>query len=436
MPPQPPDSLPGSNPEREESTVSRSLPFPSPEVIREFADRGAQWLFEDPRNVRDLLHMSDPDLARSLDFERAERINRTFIPADLQKLENDLLFRVPVVGDAEPIWVYVLLEHQSTVDPLMALRLYLYIGEVWKAQRQARESKTPPAGERRISPVVPLVFYTGDESWPQPISLMRTMDVPAGFDRFVPQWETLFLSLHGLDEHALSQGATAVGQALRVWQAERLPLDELERVLVDALRNLEGLSEAQSDQWARVVWFFVVLAYHRRKRSEFGPLFAALRERVDASHFQEKPDMVVVEQSMAQYVAERAKDEGRQEGLQEGRQEGLQEGRQEGLEEGRQEGLQEGRQEGLEEGRQEGLEEGRQEGLEEGRQEGLQEGRQEGLQEGWHQGERGALTIVLKARFGEIPPDVEVKVNAANAETLDRWLAMAVTARTIEEALA
>lgn len=32
---------------------------PSPEVIREFPDRGTRWLLEDPRNVGDLLRMLD-----------------------------------------------------------------------------------------------------------------------------------------------------------------------------------------------------------------------------------------------------------------------------------------------------------------------------------------------------------------------------------------
>src|SRR5207248_2790194 len=45
------------------------------ETIREFEDRSAQWLFEDPENVRGLLQIQEPALAERLDFARAERIN-------------------------------------------------------------------------------------------------------------------------------------------------------------------------------------------------------------------------------------------------------------------------------------------------------------------------------------------------------------------------
>jgi len=58
-----------------------TIPLPP---IREFNDRATLWLLEDPANLRDLLQICEPDLAPLLDFTRAERVNRSFIPADLQ----------------------------------------------------------------------------------------------------------------------------------------------------------------------------------------------------------------------------------------------------------------------------------------------------------------------------------------------------------------
>lgn len=68
---------------------------PSREVIREFMDRGVLWLLEDPANTGELLRILEPDLATHLDFQRAQRVNRSLIPADLQKQESDLIFSVP-----------------------------------------------------------------------------------------------------------------------------------------------------------------------------------------------------------------------------------------------------------------------------------------------------------------------------------------------------
>src|SRR5436305_801327 len=88
-------------------------------TVREFHDRGALWLFEDPQQLQDLLRILEPALAEQLDFQRARRENRSFIPADLLKQESDLIYLVPLRGARrQAVWVYLLLEHQSKPDPL------------------------------------------------------------------------------------------------------------------------------------------------------------------------------------------------------------------------------------------------------------------------------------------------------------------------------
>ena len=73
---------------------------PSPDVIREFPDRGTQWLLEDPIHLRDLLQLLQPELAERLDVSRAQRINRTMIPPDLQKQESERMR-----GNGRPRWI-------------------------------------------------------------------------------------------------------------------------------------------------------------------------------------------------------------------------------------------------------------------------------------------------------------------------------------------
>jgi len=110
------------------------IPPPSPYIVREFNDRGALWLLEDPIYLRDLIRILDAPLANSLDFTRAERINRSFIPADLQKQESDLIYRIPyLTGEAE-VLIYVLLEQQTRPDRLMPYRIYRYRGEIWATE--------------------------------------------------------------------------------------------------------------------------------------------------------------------------------------------------------------------------------------------------------------------------------------------------------------
>lgn len=56
-----------------------------------------------------------------------------------------------------------------------------------------------------------------------------------------------------------------------------------------------------------------------------------------------------------------------------------------------------------------------------GRTKGREEGRQEGRQEGREEGRRELLRLMLRRRFGELPPAVDARLAAADLATLDRW---------------
>lgn len=283
-------------------------PAAAPESMREWEDRSAQWLFEDPENVGGLLQIQDPELAEQLDFTRAERINRTFIPASLRKKESDLIFHVPFRGDAveggHEVWVYVLLEHQSEPDPLMGLRLYLYMGHLWDLERRQWTRRRVPRERRRLHPIIPVVFYTGEQRWEVPIDLTHLMDLPARCERFVPRWETLLLPLHETPPEALTRFATAIGWALRVWQAERVPLPEIERVLAEAMTGLEGLSEEQAGQWLQVANFFLQLITYRREEPALMDLVV---EQALRSKFGDKAEVANMGMTIAERVAAEAR---------------------------------------------------------------------------------------------------------------------------------
>src|SRR5256886_13948919 len=98
-----------------------------------------------------LLRLLEPELADRLDFARAQRANRSLIPAALQKQESDLIFRVPFLGPEQAgpeVWGYVLLEHQSRPDPLMPLRLLECMVELWRFQTREWEDRRLPVAQR------------------------------------------------------------------------------------------------------------------------------------------------------------------------------------------------------------------------------------------------------------------------------------------------
>ncbi len=161
--------------------------------LGQFSDRSAKWLLSNPENLRGLLEIIGSDLASSLDFSKVQRVNTTFIADNLREQESDLVFLLPFRDTNETeVLIYILIEHQSTVDPVMGFRLLFYMCQVWDQQRQKWVSENVPKSEWRFRPIIPVVFYTGQPKWQTPLSLEALMDVPQALLRFIPRFETLF----------------------------------------------------------------------------------------------------------------------------------------------------------------------------------------------------------------------------------------------------
>ena len=143
-------------------------------------------------------------------------------------------------------------------------------------------------------------------------------DIPPGFERFIPAWETLFLNLRRTPPEMLTAFVNAIGWALRALQAEKASYEVIERTLREAMRGLNGLSEEQFGQWLRVGTYLVLLAQHRLADPEGSPLFNLIIEEARQSKFSNR------EETQTMYtMANRLMDEGMAKGRAEGAQTSL-----------------------------------------------------------------------------------------------------------------
>lgn len=83
----------------------------------------------------------------------------TFVDTNLRRSETDVLFKVQHKSGS-PVYVYVLVEHQSTVDPWLRLRLHRYHGRIWDRERTQQRPNAPT-----ISPIVSVVLHQGARRW-------------------------------------------------------------------------------------------------------------------------------------------------------------------------------------------------------------------------------------------------------------------------------
>ena len=105
-------------------------------------DESYRLLFSNPEMVADLLrgYVSD-EITRDLDFSTLERVNASFVSEELEKRESDMIWKLRFKG--RKLYVYLMLEFQSTQDHWMALRMFAYLALLYQEiQKNAEKDKT------------------------------------------------------------------------------------------------------------------------------------------------------------------------------------------------------------------------------------------------------------------------------------------------------
>jgi hypothetical protein len=182
-----------------------------------------------------------PDVTARLDLRRLARVQGSFVDADLAWRHTDLLFTAPL--DGHDAFVYLLVEHQSSDDPLMAFRMLRYVTRIWD-QYELEHPET-----RRLPAVIPLVVYHDRSRWTSPLQLLELIDLgPAdkqAMQPWLPRFGFLLDDLTRADEDQLlardltppavvtllllknARGNPAIAADLRRWAAQlRAVLDQ------------------------------------------------------------------------------------------------------------------------------------------------------------------------------------------------------------------
>ncbi len=298
----------------------------------------ARHTFSQPEHAASELKAAlPPELVSQVDWESLRLESSSVVDAELRETESDLLFSARLRG-GKPLLFYVLLEHQSSVDPWMAWRMLRYVVrqlESWRKQH--------PEGTG-LPVIVPLVLYHGPEGhWTAPRRVEELFEVPeeepqrSQWRAWAPRFEYAVDDLTQAQAEALMERAGSplvrlAWLALRFGRTEALArqLPGWEGFFSQILKSSEGFEEL------RVVVRYLLLVGDRAARTT---TVSVLTSAMGAQHAEE----LMFEKELIE--------KGRQEGLDEGRDEGLARGRDEGLARGRDEGLARGRDEGLAKGR-------------------------------------------------------------------------------------
>ncbi|GIW80989.1 MAG: hypothetical protein KatS3mg105_2796 [Gemmatales bacterium] len=349
-------------------------------------DAGYRMLFSDKRLVADLIRgfISESWVA-DLDLDSLEPVNASFVSERFEKRESDVIWRVRFRDHW--LYLYLLIEFQSTVDRLMALRLMVYVGLLYQrllSEKEIKESEMLP-------PVVSIVLYNGTRRWTAPRDVGELI-ADAGHEeltRYLPRLSYFLLEEHAQDLAALAGMHNLAAIVFRLEQCRSQ--EDIEAVF------------AELSEWASV-------EEHRETVLRIGRWLEAVA--ASGKRLIESPAQL---QDFREYGAM------------------LKETVEQWRKQAREEGYAQGVEEGLAEGMEKGIQKGLQQGIQQGIHQGIQQGIQQGMAKGRSEGEAEVLMRLLNKKFGTIPEEYGRRIREADQEQLLTWADRILTAESIED---
>jgi predicted transposase/invertase (TIGR01784 family) len=228
----------------------RSRPYPA--AVPNPHDALFRRTFGNAEHAVGLLRSMLPQaLADAADWSTLQLRDGSFVDPSLAERHSDLLYAVKLAG--RDAFVYAVLEHQSSSDPWMTLRMLGYLVRVYERLRQERGTVG------HLPFVFPIVVHHSETGWSASTAFADILDLdPALLEPaapFVPNFRFALLDLTVEDDQSLHERLTTdLGRfiALTLKHAAYDPnfLDrlvhwaELIRRLLAAPGGLSGLSAA------------------------------------------------------------------------------------------------------------------------------------------------------------------------------------------------
>jgi hypothetical protein len=233
-----------------------------------------------PDNLRALLREVAPGIADHLDYIRVEVVGKPYFLDDWRTRDRDVLVRLPYLDGVEQrtILVCILIEHQSTTDQVMPLRMLVYAVFAWEQEWKGWEEGHRRGEPLRLTPILPVVLHTGSQPWDTNRSLADLFDVPAELRAWLPSWQ---MPLWDLPEHStdeLLKRDDAFWQVLAVARAGGEPAEEFLRTFREALTHLAPLGTQARVRWDQLLRMVLHWALFRRPHGEYTRLKEAARD--------------------------------------------------------------------------------------------------------------------------------------------------------------
>jgi len=255
-------------------------------------------VFSDPKHAAMFFQSHLPaEIVARADWSTLALLPGSFVKQSLQQAHSDLLFTVRIAG--RETLLYLLFEHQTTVDPLMPLRVLAYVLEIVQTHQKQHGLPLPP--------VLPFVLHQGPERWTVSTQFADLFELPeelaGALLPYLPKFQHALLDLTQADP-AQEETHDELRLVMQLMKLARTK---------DLAAFLEWFgSEAKRRGW-QVEQSLILLSYTYVLHADATIDEAQIARSLEHTQQHKEPIM-----SLAQRLIARGRQEGRQEGQQKG----------------------------------------------------------------------------------------------------------------------
>ena len=271
-----------------------------------------------------------------ISIDDIEKIDKSFITREYRKTDSDLIYKLNMNGS--DVYLYVLLEMQSTVDFTMPFRLLRYMVELLtdifkNTDKNIRERKS-----FKLPAIVPIVMYNGADNWTAVRNYREYTHSHEIFGDSIVDFRYLLFDLNRADDETIASTRKLLDA---VFSLDKVNSD-VDDYIFQALNQLSKWKHSLGDDEINELWGWLEYIYFKGKPPQNLEGFIKQIFKKD-------------EVSGMTHSLERWRDKQTNIGIQIGLERGMEKGRQEGRQEGIQEGMEKGIQETIERFRRGGM---------------------------------------------------------------------------------
>ena len=275
-------------------------------------DTGYKELFSHPEFVQQLIEgFAPPEIAELMDFSTLQNHSGNYITPLFEEKFEDLVWSVEITseGQKQQVYLYLLLEFQSSVDSSMPLRLMHYVACFYDQLLKTKAANL----QSGLPPVFPVVLYNGNKRWTaaQDIYELLRPEPPAFLRTYQPHLRYYLIDEGQYTEQDLAKRNSPLSGIFDIENAST-DYQNLQKAVDRIIAIIQ--TDPHKDRLDRIVTRWL-------KRH-----LQAAGTQINLEHL----DSILEDKDMLaenlQNWAQKERNEGRLEGRNEGRQEGRQEG--------------------------------------------------------------------------------------------------------------